>query len=351
MQITINGQIIEAKKGQTVLQAALANGMYIPHLCYHEKVGVAGKCRACVVEIEGMRGLQTSCSIPVKEGMVVNSQSETALQAQRLVIDLMLSTGKHDCLACEQNGSCELQDAAYFLGIERPSLQYADIDRGMDQTSEFISVDRDKCISCGRCVAACNGTVVNQVLDFGMRGHSTEIVFNTNETMADSECVQCGECAQICPVGAITDKNAIGKGRVWELDKVSSVCPYCGVGCKLELIVDRKKNEIIKVAGAEDGPANNGMLCVKGRFGFDFVGHEDRLTTPLIKENGKFREAGWDEAIDLVVSRLGSIKEKYGSDSIMALSSAKVTNEENYTFQKLIRTGFKTNNVDHCARL
>ena len=203
MQIMINGNRMEAKEGQTVLQAALANGVYIPHLCYHEKVGAAGKCRACVVEIDGMRGLQTSCSVLAKEGMVVNTQTETALQAQRLVIDLMLSTGKHDCLACEQNGHCELQDAAYFLGIERPSILYADIDREIDTTSEFVHVDRNKCISCGRCVAACNGTVVNQVIDFGMRGHSTEIVFNTNKKMADSTCVQCGECSQICPVGAL----------------------------------------------------------------------------------------------------------------------------------------------------
>ncbi|NLV25092.1 MAG: molybdopterin-dependent oxidoreductase [Deltaproteobacteria bacterium] len=351
MQITINGNRMEAKEGQTVLQAALASGVYIPHLCYHEKVGAAGKCRACVVEIEGMRGLQTSCSVMVKEGMVVKSQTETALQAQRLVIDLMLSTGKHDCLACEQNGHCELQDAAYFLGIERPSILYADIDRELDTTSEFVHVDRNKCISCGRCVAACNGTVVNQVIDFGMRGHSTEIVFNTNKKMGDSTCVQCGECSQICPVGALIDKNSIGKGRIWELDKVSSVCPYCGVGCKLELFVDRKTNKIVKIEGAEDGPTNDGMLCIKGRYGYDFVGHPDRLKTPLIKENGQFREATWDEAIDLVVSKFSAVKEKYGPDSIMALSSAKVTNEENYTFQKLIRTGFQTNNVDHCARL
>jgi predicted molibdopterin-dependent oxidoreductase YjgC len=351
MQITINGKSLEAKKGQNVLQVAIANGIYIPHLCYHEKVGAAGKCRACVVEIEGMRGLQTSCSVPVREDMVVETKADTVLQAQRLVVDLMLSSGKHDCLSCEQSGHCELQDAAYYLGIERPTCQYGDINREVDETSEFIKIDRNKCISCGRCVAACNNTVVNQVLDFGYRGHDTEIVFNTDKKMAESTCVQCGECSQICPVGAIIDKHAIGLGRLWELDKVETVCPYCGVGCKLNLHIDRKSNKIVKVSGVEGSPTNDGMLCVKGRYGFDFVGHEDRLTTPLIKEDGQFREASWEEAIELVASKFTSIRDEYGADTIMALASAKVTNEENYTFQKLIRTGIGTNNIDHCARL
>jgi predicted molibdopterin-dependent oxidoreductase YjgC len=163
-------------------------------------------------------------------------------------------------------------------------------------------------------------------------------------------CVQCGECSQICPVGAIIDKNAIGKGRLWELDKVETVCPYCGVGCKLNLHIDRKINKIVKVSGVEGSPTNDGMLCVKGRYGFDFVAHEDRLTTPLIKENGEFREASWEEAIGLVASKLTSIRDEHGADTIMALASAKVLNEENYTFQKLIRTGIGTNNLDHCAR-
>lgn len=351
MKITINGKAIEAAEGQTILQAALAAGMYIPHLCYHEKVGAAGKCRACVVEVEGMKGLQTACSVRVRDKMAVRSDTPVALNAQRLAVDLMLSTGTHDCLSCEQNGDCELQDAAYFLGIERPSIQYGDIDRAFDTSSEFVYVERNKCISCGRCVAACNGTVVNQVIDFGYRGHETEIIFDADVPMGESTCVQCGECSQICPVGAIIDKCAIGAGRIWELKKVETVCPYCGVGCKLELHIDEKANRIVKIRGVEDAPTNNGMLCVKGRYGFDFVSHPERLTVPLIKENGAFREAGWEEAIDLVASRFKAIKEKHGPDSFMGLCSAKVTNEENYTFQKFMRTAIGTNNVDHCARL
>lgn len=352
MNITLNGKIIEAKQGQTIFQAARDNGIYIPTLCYHEKTGPAGKCRACVVEVEGMRGLQTSCSVLAKDGMVVTSNSETVLNAQRLVVDLLLSTGRHNCLSCEQNGNCDLQKAAYFLGIEVGSFQYADMKPDIDDSSEFIQVDRSKCISCGRCIAACNNVVVNQVLNFGYRGHGTKIVFDTNLPMGSSSCVQCGECSQLCPTGAIVDKRAVGKGRSWEFDKVETICPYCGVGCNLELNIDRKTNSIVKIRGVEDAPANEGMLCVKGRFGFDFVGSDERLTTPLIKDaNGEFQEASWEDATNLIVEKLSFIRDTYGPDTIMGLSSAKTTNEENYTFQKLFRTALKTNNVDHCARL
>ncbi len=352
MKIQINGKMVSAEEGQTIFQAARDNGIYIPTLCYHDKVGVAGKCRICVVEVEGVIGLQLSCSFQVKEGMKITTISTKIKEAQKLIVDILLSTGKHDCISCEQNGCCELQKAAYYLGVKEPTLKYADITADVDNSSEFIQIDRSKCISCGRCVASCNGTVVNEVLDFGYRGHETMIVFDTAKKMGDSSCVQCGECSQMCPVGAIIDKRTVGKGRSWELEQFETVCPYCGVGCKLNLHVDKKKNEIVKISGVEDAPVNFGMLCVKGRYGFDFVGHPERLTSPLIKnDDNTFREASWDEAINLVSLRLTEIRDKYGADSIMGLASAKVSNEENFTFQKLFRTAIGTNNVDHCARL
>jgi len=352
MLVTINGRQYEAEAGQTILQVAKKHGVYIPSLCYHEKVGVAGKCRVCVVEVEGMRGLQTSCSVAVREGMNVTTNSEKAVQAQKLVVDLLLSSGQHDCLSCAQNGKCELQDAAYFLGIERPTLVFSDLEPHCDESSEFVKVDHNKCISCGRCVAACQKTVTNDVLDFGYRGANTEIVFDDGKKMGDSTCVQCGECVQICPVGALTEKKVRGQARYWETEKVKSVCPYCGVGCTMEIHVDRKLNKIVRVNGDEKSPVNQGMLCVKGRFGYDFVDHSDRLTSPLIRnDDGSFRKASWDEALDLVATKLNDIKAKHGADKIMGLASAKVTNEENYTFQKFIRTVIGTNNVDHCARL
>jgi formate dehydrogenase major subunit len=353
MQITINGKVCEAREGQTVLQVAKDNGIYIPSLCYHPKTGQAGKCRACVVEVNGMRGLQISCALQVKEGMVVSTDTPKVLDAQKMVVDLLISTGRHDCLACEKNGACELQDAAYFLGIEHPSFQVGEEEEyKTDESSEFISWDHGKCIKCGRCVVGCNNTVVNEVLDFGYRGQHTQVVCDDHAPMGSSSCVQCGECVQLCPVGAVTDKRSKGQGRTWQFEKVESVCPYCGVGCRLCLHVDRKKNKIVRVTGVEDAPTNNGMLCVKGRYAFDYVNSPERLTTPLIRDaNGNFQKATWAEAFTLIAGKFKEIKEKYGGDALAGLSSAKVTNEENYAFQKFMRKELSTNNVDHCARL
>ncbi len=352
MKIYINGKPYEALPGETALQVAKKNGIYIPSLCYHAKTGPAGKCRSCIVEVEGMNGLQTSCNLPVKEGLSIVCDSENVKAHQRMIVDLLLSSGKHDCLSCEQNGNCELQDAAYYLGIERPSYNLAPETVDVDISSEMIKVDRSKCIQCGRCIEACNNTVTNEVITFAERGFDTKIAFDGDLPMGESSCVQCGECVQICPVGCLIDKNAIGMGRPWELDKVATVCPYCGVGCRIELHIDRKTNKIVRVTGIEDAPANKGMLCIKGRYGMDFVSSDERLTTPLIKdENGKFQEATWEEAISLVAQKFLEIKEKYGNEAIAGLCSAKVSNEDNYAFQKLIRRDIGNNNVDHCARL
>lgn len=352
MQIIIDGKRCEAKDGQTVLQAARDNGVFIPSLCYHNKTGQAGKCRVCLVEITGMRGWQPACVIKVKNDMVINTNTEKIREAQRMVVDLLLASGKHDCLACEKNGDCELQNAAYFLGIERPSFPTLAEEFTCDASSEFIFRDHAKCIKCGRCIVGCNTTVVNEVLDFGYRGHNTQVICDDDKPMGESSCVQCGECVQLCPVGAIIDKRARGQGRNWDLKKVETVCPYCGVGCKLQLQVDPKKNKIVRVTGVEDAPTNEGMLCVKGRYCFDFVNSEERLTTPLIKDkNGVFQKATWAEAYGLIAGKFNEIKAQHGADAIAGLSSAKVTNEENYVFQKFMRKEVGTNNLDHCARL
>ena len=352
MKIYINGVACQAEPGQTVLQVAKDNGYYIPSLCYHPKTGPAGKCRVCIVSIEGMYGFQTSCNLPIKDGMKVTIDTEELKAHQRLVVDLLLSSGKHDCLSCEQNGNCELQDAAYYLGIERPSFDLAPKTLDIDESSEMVYVDRSKCIQCGRCIEGCNNTVVNEVINFSERGFDTRIAFDDNLPLGDSTCAQCGECVQLCPVGALLDKNPRGKGRPWDLEKVISVCPYCGVGCQLELHIDRRRNKIIRVTGVEDAHVNKGMLCVKGRYGMDFVSDEGRLTTPLIKDNdGEFQEATWEEAISLVAKKFLELKEKNGAESIAGLASAKVTNEDNYVFQKFMRREIGNNNVDHCARL
>ncbi len=258
MDIIINGKTCQTKEGQTVLQAARDNGIYIPSLCYHAKTGGQGKCRACVVEIEGMRGVVTACTTEVAKGMKVTTDSPLLREHQKMIVDLLLSSGRHDCLSCAQCGDCELQDAAYYLGIERPSFPVPGKEP-RDDTSEFIIFDEAKCIKCGRCVAADNCTVVNETISFAYRGAETKVSFDHDLNISSSSCVQCGECVQICPTGALTDKKAAGIGRSWSFDKVNTTCPYCGVGCQLTLHVDRARNKVVRVTGREVAP-NQGML-------------------------------------------------------------------------------------------
>jgi formate dehydrogenase major subunit len=350
MNIFINGRGFDVSPDMTILEAAKANGIYIPSLCFHPRTGQAGKCRVCVVEIEGVHGLQTSCSVKVREGMSIMTKTEKVVSSQKLIVELLLATGKHDCISCEKNGSCELQDVAYYLGIERPSFTYGDIHYAeADKSAPFVRLDKDKCISCGRCIAACNNQVVNEVLDFSNRGYQTKIVCDDDIPMGESSCVQCGECSQVCPVGAIIDVKSVGKARSWELSTVRTTCPYCGVGCQLELHL--KGDQIIKITGIEDACPNKGKLCVKGRYAYDFIYSHERLTHPLIKNpDGSFREASWDEAINVVATKFKETIEKYGPDSVAGVSCARSTNEDSYSMQKLFRGVFKTNNIDHCAR-
>jgi formate dehydrogenase major subunit len=216
----------------------------------------------------------------------------------------------------------------------------------------MIVFDHRKCIQCGRCIEADNCTVVQEVLSFGYRALETKVICDEDLPMGQSSCVQCGECVQICPVGALIDKKSIGKGRPWELQTVETICPYCGVGCQITLHINAKTNKIVKVSGVEGSPTNDGMLCVKGRYGYDFVNSDERLTTPLIRDQkGQLQEATWEDAISLVAKTFRGIQEEHGPDAIAGLSSAKVSNEENFAFQKFMRREIGTNNVDHWARL
>lgn len=352
LKMTMNDKEVSFEKGKTILEVVRENDVYIPSLCYHYKTGQAGKCRICIVDVDGMRGLQTACTTIATDGMIVKTETEEIREAQKMIVNLLLSTGQHNCLSCEANGECELQDAAYHLGIETPAFTIETDIPDIDDSSEMIVIDHRKCIQCGRCIEADNDMVVQEVLGFGFRALQTKVMCDEDLPMGESSCVQCGECSQICPVGAILDKKSVGKGRPWELKKVDTVCPYCGVGCQITLHVNEKANKIVKVTGIETSPTNEGMLCVKGRYGYDFVNSEERLTTPLIRnKSGQLQEAAWDEAITLVAETFNRIKETSGSDAIGGLASAKVTNEENYAFQKFMRREVGTNNVDHCARL
>lgn len=352
VKITIDGKVLMAEPGKTVLEVARENNIYIPSLCYHPRTGKAGACRACLVEVEGLRGLKESCGLQVKNDLVIKTKTEQIVQLRRMIVELHLSNGEHNCIACERNGHCELQDMAYSLGIERPGFLVNYERLKLDESSKGIIRDPNKCIECGRCIRACNHNVMHEVLDFGWRSGHTRVICDDDKPMGESSCVQCGECVQVCPVGALTFKNAKGVGQFWDMEKKKVICTYCGVGCSVDIYV--KDNKWVYSMGTEENwerQTNRGMLCVKGRFGFDFLHRDDRLNSPLIKRNGKFEEASWDEALNLVASKLGETKAKYGPGSIGFFTSARVSNEENYAMMRLARGVIGTNNVDHCARL
>jgi len=349
VNLKINGKLIKARKGSTVLEAAIENGIDIPHLCYQKGLSIVGACRVCLVKIKDRPGLVTSCTTEVVEGMEVITEDEEINDMRRLIVELILSEHEHNCLVCEMNGQCELQDLVYRLGIEKTRFPIEKITQVIDSSSEVIIKDSNKCILCGRCIRACAEITVQNVLDFAKRGSEMSIISGLDQPLKETDCVSCGACVQACPTGALTEKLARFQGRSWEFRNIKTTCPYCGVGCQLELNI--KDNKIIKVYGIDEGSDNKGHLCVKGRFGFDYVHHSERLVAPLIKREGKFEQASWDEALNLVTKKFKELKDKYGSNALAGLSSAKCTNEENYIFQKFIRTCFGTNNVDHCARL
>jgi predicted molibdopterin-dependent oxidoreductase YjgC len=304
--------------------------------------------------------------------MKVQTESPAVVEARRLIIQLLLSSGNHNCAVrgsddqewtafqlkvqgedgsdelCPVWGDCRLQDLAYRYQVSGERFAATPTRYPMETVNPFIVRDFSRCIQCGRCVQACNDVQVNNAISFGYRGPESKIIAAGDRPLKDSDCVFCGECVQACPVGALVEKDARYTVRPWETEKVRTTCSYCGVGCQLYLHVN--DNQVVKVTGADVAP-NHGSLCVKGRFGYHFVGSPERLTDPLIKEDGTFRKASWDEALDLVAGRLTQIRDAHGGDSIGVLTSARITNEENYIAQKFARAVLKTNTVDHCARL
>ncbi|ABC76957.1 formate dehydrogenase, iron-sulfur subunit [Syntrophus aciditrophicus SB] len=349
IKLSIDGKEVTGTAGQTILEIALASGIDIPTLCYHPKISKTGACRLCLVRVNnGM--LKTSCTEPAMEGMSIITEDEEIRGIRKGILELLLSEGDHNCLYCDANGACELQTLVNRYGIEPVSSDFPRNVRVIDyESSEGLKRNENRCVLCGRCVKACGEIQMSNVWQFTDRGSHAHLTSGMFQTIGDSSCVKCGTCVQLCPTGALTFQTVLGRGQNWELEKESSICIYCGVGCKIDFCKN-KAGQLVKALGHDDGP-NNGHLCVKGRFGFDFVQSPKRLSKPLIRKNGQLEEASWDEALDLVASRFKEIKEKSGPDALAALSSAKCTNEDNYLMQKFMRAAIGTNNVDHCARL
>jgi len=340
IRLTINGQEVTAKKGMTVLEAAQLADIYIPTLCHDPDLEPYGGCRLCVVEIEKMRGLPTACTTPATDGMVVHTETPAVNNVRHTAIDLFLADHPMDCLTCPKNQRCDLQKVAAYLGINERRLPRTDRSLSIDTSNPFFYFDRNYCILCGKCVRACDEVTVINAIEIVDRSYPSRVSPFGDRPLLESICQSCGECVARCPVNALMLKDAMTPTR-----EVATICPYCGVGCGMYL--GTRDGRIVSVRGDRENPASKGRLCVKGRFGIaEFVHHPERLTTPLIKRNGKLAEADWEEALELVASKLADYR-----DQVAVISSAKCTNEDNYIIQKFARAVLGTNNIDHCARL
>jgi len=322
MNLKINGRQLSVPDNTTILEAARRNDIYIPTLCDDPRLEPHGGCRLCLIQVKGMPRPVTACTTPVTEGMEVETTNEQIERQRRTIVELLLSDHPNDCMVCERAGDCTLQELAYFYEIRSNRFagerrQYAKKD-----LNPFIERDMEKCILCGKCVRVCDEIQGLGAIDIAGRGFTAKV---SPPFEKDLDCEFCGQCVSICPTGALIGKQSLGKGRQKDVKEVETVCGYCGCGCNLTMHVSR--NEVVRVTS-----------------------RPDRLTTPLIKKDGKFVPASWDEAFGLIAGKLGAIKQKHGPDAIGGLSSARCTNEENYLFQKFIRAGIGTNNVDHCAR-
>src|SRR5882672_1006168 len=358
IEFKLNGKTVVGRPDELIIETARQNGIPIPHLCYSRTLRPDGNCRACVVEIKGERALAPACCRYPTQGMEVTTDNPRALTSQKMVLELLLA----DMPERQYSKNNKVDVWARKLGLGKPRFEARKQPRA-DISHPAIAVNLDACIQCTRCVRACREEQVNDVIGYAFRGEHSKIVFDFDDPMGESSCVACGECVQACPTGALMPAREAGLEVVDK--KVDSVCPFCGVGCQLTYHVQKSTN-VIKFVTGRDGPANHNRLCVKGRYGFDYVQHPQRLTKPLIRKkdvkksahftvdpaNWKeaFREASWEEALDFAAAGLKKLRDQ-DRFSLAGFGSAKGSNEEAYLFQKLVRTGFGTNNVDHCTRL
>jgi formate dehydrogenase major subunit len=347
----INGTKVSFDNDQTVLEACRTAGIDVPTLCYDERLKGSGSCRICMVEVDDGSGrLVPACVTSASDGMKVQTDSEKVTRYRKQLLELMLSDHNANCLQCEKTGDCALQDYAYEYEVDIEKYQGRKKEPGVVESNEFFYLDQSKCILCTKCTRVCNELQGNKVWSISERGFETEINTPFNIDMEEGNCVSCGNCVSACPVGALLPKKPKkeDKYRSWEVKRTQTTCPYCGVGCQLYLLT--KGNKIVGVEPVKDS-VNNGLLCVKGKFGYHFVNHPDRLTDPLIKRKGKFEKATWEEAYAFIKKKMTKIKEDHGPDAFGFFASAKISSEDNYMVQKFARAVIGTNSVDCCARL
>ena len=346
INLTIDGKAIEVADGTTVLEAARQLNIDVPTLCHDDRLKPFGACRLCIVEIKGMPKPVTSCTTPATNGMEVKTNSERLYRLRKTTVELLLSDHPNDCMVCTSSGDCALQELAYLYGIRENRFVGAVRDHSRVDHNQFITRDQNKCVMCGLCVRVCEEVEGVGAIGYSERGFEAKVIPPFGH---DLDCEFCGQCVSVCPTGALTGRMWSGKPRMTGVVKTDTTCTYCGCGCNITL---RSHGDQVIRVDSDAKNHNRGWLCVKGRFGFEFINSTDRLTHPLIRrqKGGPFEKATWEEALDYVAKKLTDIKDQNGPDAVAGLCSARCTNEENYLFQKMFRAGLGTNNVDHCAR-
>jgi formate dehydrogenase major subunit len=385
VQVLINGNTHQIEKGTRILDYLLSQDIQHPHICYSEILGPVQSCDTCMCEIDGE--IMRACSTVVEDGMNILTSSEIAKNAQEEAMDRILENHLLYCTVCDNNnGNCRVHNTAEMMGVEHQTRPHRSKGYEVDMSHPFYRYDPDQCILCGRCVETCQDLQVNETLTIDWETKQPRVLWDGGKSINESSCVSCGQCVSVCPCNALMEKSMLGNAGVMtsieddlltpmidlvkavepdyqtifavsevesamrdtKIEKTKTVCTFCGVGCSFE--VWTKDREILKIEPSENAPVNSVSTCVKGKFGWDFVNSQERITTPLIRQGDEFVEATWDEALNLVAKKLSGLKEKHGSDALGFISSSKITNEENYLVQKLSRQVFSTNNVDNCSR-
>lgn len=349
--IDIDGTRLQVEPGETVLEVALRNHVEIPTLCYDSRLTPAGACRTCLVEVEGQRKLLPSCATPAQDGMVVRSESERVLRHRRILMAMYMADHP-ESEDCPEWDASQVHQLATDAGapMDWPRLEAKRAGRDQD-INPYIQFRADRCIACSRCTRYCSEVEAVTAISLVARASETSISTADSRSLLDTTCELCGGCVDVCPTGAMTEKMPLATLPQKPLEKVRTTCNYCGVGCQMDLNVDKEANRVVKISSPPTGTfPNDGNLCVKGRFAYDFIHHEDRLTMPLVRDaSGQLQETSWQDALQRVADGLLGIKERHGADALGFISSSRCTGEENYLMQKISRAAFGTNNCHQCA--